>query len=414
MHSLVLVALLAWAQADALTLAEVDAAALANNPEIRSLEQQARLADSRLDSAAAIDDPQFGYRAWGTPLLQPWNLNMTQHMFMFTQNVPGSGKRELKYLVAADEVDIQTLLVEAKKREVVGMVHQAFYRLLRTYDQIRIHHDQVDLAEQVISATRIQYRAGSVPQKNVLQAGVALSRLSEHLIMFEREADSARAQLNTLMGRPADQPLEIVGQYGILDTLPSQNELLMIAASNRPELLALEVMKKQGNHKVQLAEKGFKPDYSISAGYMLMPSGSVNRNGWLAEFSMTLPWLNRGKHEAEIRQAKEEAASVQAEYERQRAAISKEIRDAWIRAGSARKIVELYRDTLRIDLKNVSKAATVAYQTNQDSLLNVMDTQNMSIEAEYTLFEALAEYEQSLSELERAIGMPLPGERKPL
>src|SRR5262245_55539365 len=249
MHSLVLIAVLAWAQADAMTLSEVDAEALAKNPEIRSLEQQARLAESRLGSAAAIEDPQVGYRAWETPILQPWNVNMTQHMFMLTQNVPGRGKRGLRYLVAADEAEIQTLLVEAKKREVIGMVHQGFYRLLRSYDQIRIHHDQVALAEQVINATRIQYRAGTASQKDVLQAGVALSRLSEHLIMFEREADSARAQLNTLMGRPPDEPLDVVGQYGIMDSLPSQNELIAIAMCNRPELLALEIMKKQGTHK---------------------------------------------------------------------------------------------------------------------------------------------------------------------
>jgi outer membrane protein TolC len=59
MHSLVLIALLAWVQADAMTLLEVDAEALANNPDIRSLEQQARVAESRLGSAAAVDDPQL-------------------------------------------------------------------------------------------------------------------------------------------------------------------------------------------------------------------------------------------------------------------------------------------------------------------------------------------------------------------
>ena len=72
------------------------------------------------------------------------------------------------------------------------------------------------------------------------------------------------------------------------------------------------------------------------------------------------------------------------------------------------------RDTLQPDQQNVFKAATVAYQTNQASLISVIDTESMSIDAEYALFEALTEYEQSLSELERAIGMPLPGERKPL
>jgi len=413
MHSLVLVALMTWAQGGAMTLAEIDAEALVNNSEIRSLSQQSRQAESRVGSAAAVDDPQFGYRAWGTPILEPWNLNQTQHMFMFTQNVPGRGKRELKYLIASDDAEIQALFVEAKKREVIGRVHRAFYRLLRTYDQIRLHHDQVALAEQVINATRIQYTAGKIPQKDVLQAGLAYTRLTEHLIMFEREADSSRAELNALMGREPDEPLEIQGEYAIVDQLPSQEQLLAVALRNRPELLALEVMQKQRTRKVQLAEKGRNPDYTISAGYMLMPSGSMNRNGLLAEFSMSLPWLNRSKHDSEVLQAQEESAGIVAEYQRQRAAISREIREAAIRAESARKIVDLYRTILRPDIQNLAKATTVAYQTNQAELLSILDTQSTSIDAEYAVFDALTEYEQSIADLERAIGAPL-SERKPL
>jgi outer membrane protein, heavy metal efflux system len=414
MHSFVFIALLAWAQSSPMSLTEIEAEALVNNPEIRNLEQQVRIAESRLGSALAVDDPQLGYRAWGVPILQQWNLNQIQHMFMLTQNVPARGKRELRYLIASDDAEIQTLLVEAKKREITGRVRQAFYRLLRSYDQIRIHHDQVALAEQAINATRIQYTVGKVPQKDVLQASITYSRLGEHLIMFEREADHSRAELNTLMGRPPDQSVEIHGEYGIVDKLPSQEELQTLATRNRPELVALELMQKQGSRKVQLAEKGRRPDYTISAGYMLMPTGSMNRNGWLAEFSMSLPWLNRGKHDAEVQQAQEESRAVQSEYQKQRAAISREIRDALIRAESARRIVELYRNTLRPDIQNLSRAATVAYQTNQAGLLSVLDIQSMSIDAEYALFNALAEYEQSLADLERAIGMTLPAERRPL
>jgi len=411
MYSIVLLALFAGSP---MTLPEIEAEALANNPDIQAATYQSRLAESRLGTAAAVDDPQFGYRAWSTPLLQPWNLNQTQHMFMLTQNIPGKGKRELKYLVASDDIDVQRLAAESRKREVLAMVRQSFYRLLRSYDQIRIHHDQVALSEKVIDATRIQYIAGRALQKDVLQAGVAYSKLAEHLIMFEREADSARAELNTLMGRAPGEPLEVASEYGIIETLPSQDELQSIAFRNRPELLALEAMQKQSTHKVQLAGKGLNPDYSLSAGYMLMPSGSMNRNGWLAEFSMTLPWLNRSKHDSEVQQAQEESAALQAEYAKQRATILKEIRDAIIRAEAARKIVNLYRDTLKPDLENVSRSATVAYQTSQASLLDVIETQSGSIEAEYALFDALTEYEQSIAGLERAIGAPLTAERRPL
>jgi outer membrane protein TolC len=129
---------------------------------------------------------------------------------------------------------------------------------------------------------------------------------------------------------------------------------------------------------------------------------------------MTLPWLNRGKYDAEIEQAHREAESFEAEYRTRYAAISREIRDAVIRAESARKVLDLYRNILRPDIQNLSKAATVAYQTSQSELLNVLDTQTLSIDAEYAFFDALAGYETSLADLERAIGAPLPAERRPL
>jgi len=360
------------------------------------------------------DDPQFTYRGWGAPLLQPWNLNQTQHMFMFTENIPSRSKRELQFLIASNDVEIQAMAAEAKKREMTAMAHQAFNQLLRSYDQLRIHHDEVQLAKQTIDATRIQYTAGKATQAEVLKAGVAYTRLAEHEILIEREADSARAALNTLMGRPPGEALEVEGNYTILEKFPSQNSLMALVIESRPELMQLELMKEQSEKKVQLAGKSLNPDYSITAGYMLMPSGSEHRNGWIGEFSMTLPWLNRSKHDAEIHQAQEEHDAITAEYQKQLSSIAREIRESLIRAESALKIVELYRNTLRPDTANVSRAATVAYQTEQTGLLSVLETEGMSIDVEYALFDALATYEQSIADLERAIGATVPGDRRPL
>ena len=411
MYSFVLFAMLA---ASPMTLPQINSEVLANNPQIRSAEHQTRISKAKVGSAMASDDPQFSYRAWGTPLLQPWNLNQTQHMFMFTENIPSRGKRELQFLIASDDIEIQAMAVEAKKREVLAMAHQAFNQLLRSSAQLRIHHDEVRLAEQTIEATRIQYTAGKALQSDVLKAGVAYSRLAEHQITIEREADSARGVLNSLMGLPPDQPLEVQGEYAILDVLPSLNALQSLASANRPELLQLVLMEKQAGRKVELARKSLSPEYSITAGYTLMPGGSEHRNGWIGEMSMTLPRLNRGKHDSEIQQAQEERDAITAEFQAQLSSITQEIRESFIRAESARKIVELYRDILRPDTANVSKAATVAYQTEQSGLLSVLDSQSMSIEVEYVLFDALATYEQSVADMERAIGVSLPGERKPL
>src|SRR5881396_447804 len=66
-----------------LTLAEIEAVALESNREIAAMKERVTLAKAGVTPATAIDDPSFMYRAWGTPLLAPWNVNQTQHMFMF-------------------------------------------------------------------------------------------------------------------------------------------------------------------------------------------------------------------------------------------------------------------------------------------------------------------------------------------
>src|SRR5262245_6683425 len=81
-----------------LTLAAIEAEALENNREIRAMKERVVLAKAGIAPASALDDPAFSYRAWETPLLAPWNLNQTQHMFMYSQTLPASGKRELRYV----------------------------------------------------------------------------------------------------------------------------------------------------------------------------------------------------------------------------------------------------------------------------------------------------------------------------
>ena len=83
-----------------MTLPEIERAALENNREIRVMQERVDLAKAGVTPAIAIDDPSFSYRAWGTPLFAPWNVNQTQHMFMFNQTFPAAGKRELRYEAA--------------------------------------------------------------------------------------------------------------------------------------------------------------------------------------------------------------------------------------------------------------------------------------------------------------------------
>jgi outer membrane protein TolC len=393
-------------------LNEIEAAALENNPEIRVMRERIALAKAGVAPAAAFDDPSFMYRAWGTPLLQPWNVNQTQHMFMFSQTIPGSGKRELRFEGAAQAVDVAEAELESKTLDITGRVRAAFYDLLRNNDELRLHDEQIALAEQAVAAARIKYTVGRVPQQDVLKAQVGLTRLTEHLVMFIQDGDLARSRLNTLMGRDPATPLDVRGDYSTPRALPSITELQQIALVHRPELRAIQAAVRQSETRVQLAAKNYKPDITIGAGYMLMPSGSTNRNAYMAELSLNLPWLNRSKHDAEIEEAQSQVNAQRAGIQTQRAMILQEIQEAFIRANSAARLAELYRDTLRPQAQATLRSASAAYQTDQTDFLNLIDSQNTVLDVEYSYYRALSDFDGRIADLERAIGTSL--ERAPV
>ena len=202
--------------------------------------------------------------------------------------------------------------------------------------------------------------------------------------------------------------MEVSGEYLAAATLPAAGELKQIALENRPELKAIEAETRQLETKVRLAEKNNKPDVSVGAGYMLMPSGSTNRNGYMAELSFNLPGLNRSKHDSEITQAQSEVNVRRAELSAQQAMVFEEIQEALIRANTAARLVEIYRDTLRPQAQATLRAASAAYQTDQTDFLNLIDSQNTALDVEYSYYRALAEFDSRVVEIERAVGVPLP------
>jgi len=393
-----------------MTLAAIEAAALENNREIRVMKERVELAKAGITPSIAVDDPSFSYRAWGTPILAPWNLNQTQHMFMFNQTFPAAGKRELRYEAASQAVELAEAELEARKLDVAARVRATFYELLRNEDELRLHDEQIALARQAVASARIKYTVGRVPQQDVLKAQIAVTRLADHLAMFLQDGDLARARLNTLMGRSPASPLEIEGAYIVPADLPETAMLEQIALDHRPELKALDAEIRQLETKVRLTEKNYKPDISVGAGYMLSPSGSMNRNGYMAELSFNLPWLNRSKHNAEISEAQWQVNVRRAELENQRAMVFQAIQEAVIRANTVARLVEIYRDTLRPQAQATLRAASAAYQTEQTDFLNLIDSQNTALDVEYSYYRALAEFDSRLAELEGIIGVAIPRE----
>jgi outer membrane protein TolC len=395
------------ASGPAMTLEEAERLALAENPEIAVAARRVAIAEAHVPVAGALDDPMAMYRGWGVPLNQPWNYNQAQNMFSISQTFPGRGKHDLRTSVAESDVDEAKANLEQVRLDVRVRVHKAFDDLLLTDDEMRIHDQHLAIARQAIEEARIKYTNGKVPQQDMLKAQVALTRLAEHMIRFDHDADLARARLNTLLGRAPNAPLLVTGQYAVLGTLPEAQSLDDLAVRSRPDLLAAQQAAERSHKEQALASKAFVPDFTVSAGYMIQQPGAFARNAYMVEGSMNLPWLNHRKHDAEIREATVQATEQDAELTAMRNAAFGQIQEELVEAEAAQKLAHLYNDQLRPQAEATLQSSVIAYENDKTDLLDLLDSQMTVIDIDLAWLQAVGDFDARLADLKLATGASL-------
>ena len=132
------------------------------------------------------------------------------------------------------------------------------------------------------------------------------------------------------------------------------------------------------------------------------------RNNYMAELTVSLPWLNKRKHDSEIKEAEAAASVVRSEHDAQVNAAFLEIQQALIRARATERSLKLYSDTLRPQAEAALKSASAAYRYDRADFLNLIDSQNMLLDVETSFYNAAANFDTRIAELERAIGASLP------
>lgn len=391
----------------AMPLDEVESTALLNNPNIHVAARRVAVLEAHVPSAGALDDPFVMYRGWGVPLSQPWNYNAAQNMFMLGQTFPGRGKRALRADIASTDVTEAKAALENTRLEVRIRVRKAFYDLLRTQDELRIHDEHISIARQAIEAARIKYTVGKVPQQDILKAQVALTRLAEHLIQFEQDADVARARLNTLLGHDPATPINVRGDYAVPAHLPDTEGLEKLALASRPDLTQAQAAVQKSEQEKSLASKSYTPDFTVSAGYMLMPSGTDMRNRYMVEGTMNLPWLNHRKHDSEIAEAKAKMSEQDAELAAMRNAAFGQIEEALAQVKAAKRLADFYQGALQPQAEATLQATVIAYENDRTDFLNLLDSQMTVVDIDLAYFQALADFETRFADLELAVGTPI-------
>ncbi len=393
-----------------LGLSDAITQALERNPEIQMARRKVESARARAGQAGYLEDPELNVEAWGVPLNRPLSFRSSNPIVLgIRQKIPFFGKRALQSDMAGQEVKMAAEELKAKEIDIASKVRSAYADVFMASRMIEINQELLELNRQLSATAENLYRVGKAPQQDVFKALLEQTDLLNKLASSEKDRITSQARFNTLLNRdmtvavghpvdPVVAPLTL--DYAALEKL---------AIEQRPELRALEASIGKSQKAIELAERNRKyPDFMVGLQYWVAPDQET-KHMYTPMVSLTIPFSpwTKGKHDFEVQEALAEKQMAQSNLASMKNMALLEIRESLAKVEAASKAISIYRDGLLPQAEQSFQATSAAYQAGSVNFMTLVDGQRTIRDARMGYYKALMEYEQSMADLERAVGKRL-------
>jgi outer membrane protein TolC len=239
-------------------------------------------------------------------------------------------------------------------------------------------------------------------------AETELAKLEEARVDLVQTYTESQNALNALMSRPPQNPLGHAVLPAFEPGLSSLESLQARALASRPQLATAEGQIAAAEARVALAERERYPDPQLRVeARQFNGSALYDLYEYDTGVFISVPWVNRGKYRAAVREAKK---NVEAEQHDQRALeieTTRLVRDGWSRWQTFRHHVELFRERLLPLAQQTIEATRASYESDRATLPEVLAAQRTAQETEAMLNDHLTDYFIAQAELIPLVGAPV-------
>ena len=373
----------------------------ARNPSLQAATAAWQAAAERYPQMVSLEDPMFGF------MISPSGAGRDDGggwMVEASQKIPWAGKRDLRGCAAAAEADaMQGDIGEARLR-LAEAARMAFFDYYLAARLTEVNANTRQLLKQMREIARTKYEVNQATQQDVLQADVELAMLDSRQTELSRDARVAAARINTLLHRLPDCPLPPPpAKAPVSDSLPGADVLQQRAAESRPDLFATAARIRTEQANLGLACKEYYPDFNLRAKYdAFMPEDMRAQVG----MDVNVP-LGFARRAAAVREASDRIAQRRAEYQDRLDQARYEVQSSLERVLQSQRVVGLYQERILPAAERSLQSAQVNYTSGKLDFLRLIDAERQLNSQREMYYQAIAEYNRRLAELERAVGEPV-------
>jgi len=385
----------------------VTSAVLANNPAIQQALKKWAAAKERVTQEAAWDDLKVSGSSRAARFVDVAPNSFTDQMASVEQIIPLTGKNLVRARIAAADAVEAFERARREQLDVLAKARASYFRLLNATAQLELNRRNLVSLRQIAEVSRSRYEVGQANAAEPLVGEVEASKLLESEQDILRNISTEQSQLNVLMNRDAFAPLGRPDETNIKALNISMMQAREIALANRPEIKIAQARIDMEKSRLGLARRNWIPDPAIKVEAQRYNDAAQAASEVDAGISFTVPWVNPGKYSAAVREAKENLAAAQHEFDRTNAESLGALRDALEKVHTTKHHVDLFRDKLVPQARQAFEANQFAYETGKATFLEWITAQRNLRDLEAMGQQHIADYYAALAELEAVVGADL-------
>jgi outer membrane protein, heavy metal efflux system len=314
------------------------------------------------------------------------------------------GKRSTRIDQAKQEVALTDIELNTLARQIRRQVRDAFYSAALAKSEVDQLGQLADLSRKLRDVANDRFNAGDVPQLEVMQADLELSRAEADREVARQEMKVSFAKLAALLNAPANTEWDLVTP---LETLPQTVTLPDVstrAADSNYDLmhLAQELKVEQSKEKMYRAERF--PEVSIEAG-VDFNSPPDFKTGARGQLTVGVPIFSR--YQGELEQSSATQRLIEAEIAAKRRQVSGDVEAAFAELNARLTEVDLYQRVVIPAGRKLESLTEESYRAGKTNILSVIEAQRTVRQNERDYLQSLLELQKAFSELEETVGVPL-------
>ena len=302
-------------------------------------------------------------------------------------------------------VDATTEQVRAKRQAVVNEVRRLYYGIAQAESGKATLQATIDFLRQLHLETSRQTLQRIALQADLLSVKAQLVQAEYELLKMDDPIQTQKEQLNRLMGRPIDAPLEI-DVSSIVESEPvTLTDAYAEALSSRPEMRLAKVQQRKAQLERRLTSAERIPDVSLS----LLALRTVNYSSVLpnsiSSVGLQVTWdvFDWGRKRQEVQTKQDAEIQAGLELKDAEARVMTDVAHQYRRIVEARKEVELAQ-AFQSSGTEALRVVRNRFVQREALLSDVAKLQSSLADANHRYTQALMNLATAQADFEKAMG----------